>query len=205
MLVNISRKHLHPEALMQHGASGAVDWPEQLKARTTHFLIAGSYVMSLHGEALKEGLGPAGAQLDVDQFWGAVTANRAGFVARGACGDHFFEAGGSSMQVIEMLTTVTERFGKEIDTRSFCRPAASITSHIGLMREGSVAHYVPRLRVKSLRPTVSASPSCGGRRAWSTRQCCSHAHWSGCGRSLTRSGGRAPSLPVRPSRQRCSG
>lgn len=33
--------------------------------------------------------------------------------------DDFFEAGGSSMQVIEMLTTVSERFGKEIDYAEF--------------------------------------------------------------------------------------
>jgi hypothetical protein len=33
--------------------------------------------------------------------------------------DDFFEAGGSSMQVIEMLTTVAEEFGKEIDYAEF--------------------------------------------------------------------------------------
>ena len=33
--------------------------------------------------------------------------------------DDFFDAGGSSMQVIEMLTTVSERFGKEIDYAEF--------------------------------------------------------------------------------------
>jgi aryl carrier-like protein len=33
--------------------------------------------------------------------------------------DDFFEAGGSSMQVIEMLTTVTEKFGREIDYAEF--------------------------------------------------------------------------------------
>ena len=33
--------------------------------------------------------------------------------------DDFFEAGGSSMQVIEMLTTVSEKFGKEIDFTEF--------------------------------------------------------------------------------------
>jgi acyl carrier protein len=31
----------------------------------------------------------------------------------------FFEAGGSSMQVIEMLMTVSTRFGKEIDFAEF--------------------------------------------------------------------------------------
>ena len=31
----------------------------------------------------------------------------------------FFEAGGSSMQVIEMLMTVAEKFGKEIDYVEF--------------------------------------------------------------------------------------
>ena len=33
--------------------------------------------------------------------------------------DDFFEAGGSSMQVIEMLTTVAEKFGREIDYAEF--------------------------------------------------------------------------------------
>ena len=33
--------------------------------------------------------------------------------------DDFFESGGSSMQVIEMLTTVAEKFGKEIDYAEF--------------------------------------------------------------------------------------
>ena len=33
--------------------------------------------------------------------------------------DDFFEAGGSSMQVIEMLATVAEEFGKEIDYAEF--------------------------------------------------------------------------------------
>ena len=33
--------------------------------------------------------------------------------------DDFFEVGGSSMQVIEMLTTVADRFGKEIDYAEF--------------------------------------------------------------------------------------
>jgi aryl carrier-like protein len=33
--------------------------------------------------------------------------------------DDFFEAGGSSMQVIEMLTTVSDKFGKEIDFAEF--------------------------------------------------------------------------------------
>ena len=33
--------------------------------------------------------------------------------------DDFFESGGSSMQVIEMLTTVAEKFGKEIDYAQF--------------------------------------------------------------------------------------
>ena len=34
-------------------------------------------------------------------------------------GDDFFEAGGSSMQVIEMLMTVSNKFGKEIDYAEF--------------------------------------------------------------------------------------
>jgi acyl carrier protein len=33
--------------------------------------------------------------------------------------DDFFEAGGSSMQVIEMLMTVSSKFGKEIDFAEF--------------------------------------------------------------------------------------
>lgn len=33
--------------------------------------------------------------------------------------DDFFEAGGSSMQVIEMLMTVSSKFGKEIDYAEF--------------------------------------------------------------------------------------
>lgn len=33
--------------------------------------------------------------------------------------DDFFESGGSSMQVIEMLMTVSDKFGKEIDFAEF--------------------------------------------------------------------------------------
>ena len=33
--------------------------------------------------------------------------------------DDFFESGGSSMQVIEMLMTVSDKFGKEIDYAEF--------------------------------------------------------------------------------------
>ena len=33
--------------------------------------------------------------------------------------DDFFDAGGSSMQVIEMLMTVSEKYGKEIDFAEF--------------------------------------------------------------------------------------
>jgi acyl carrier protein len=33
--------------------------------------------------------------------------------------DDFFEAGGSSMQVIEMLMTVSSKYGKEIDFAEF--------------------------------------------------------------------------------------
>ena len=33
--------------------------------------------------------------------------------------EDFFEAGGSSMQVIEMLMTVADRFGKEINYEEF--------------------------------------------------------------------------------------
>jgi 3-dehydroquinate synthase len=38
---------------MQHGALEAVDWQFQLKARTNHFLLADSYVLSLHGKSLE--------------------------------------------------------------------------------------------------------------------------------------------------------
>ena len=33
--------------------------------------------------------------------------------------DDYFDAGGSSMQVIEMLMTVSDKFGKEIDFAAF--------------------------------------------------------------------------------------
>lgn len=36
-------------------------------------------------------------------------------------GDDFFEAGGSSMQAIEMLMTVSNHFGREIDYAEFFR------------------------------------------------------------------------------------
>lgn len=42
-------------------------------------------------------------------------------VPRVGIGDDFFEAGGSSMLVIEMLMTVSEKFGKEIDFAAFFR------------------------------------------------------------------------------------
>jgi acyl carrier protein len=35
--------------------------------------------------------------------------------------DDFFEAGGSSMQLVEMLMTVSEKFGKEVDYSEFMR------------------------------------------------------------------------------------
>lgn len=35
--------------------------------------------------------------------------------------DDFFESGGSSMQVIEMLMTVSNEFGKEIDFAEFLK------------------------------------------------------------------------------------
>jgi acyl carrier protein len=35
--------------------------------------------------------------------------------------DDFFEAGGSSMQVIEMLMTISDKFGREIDYAEFFR------------------------------------------------------------------------------------
>ena len=63
MLVNICRKHLHTEVLMQHSALQAVDWQAHLKSRTNHFLLADSYVMSLHGEILQESLRRIGTRL----------------------------------------------------------------------------------------------------------------------------------------------
>jgi 3-dehydroquinate synthase len=56
MLVSITRKHLHTDVLLEHGALGSVDWPTQLKARTNHFLIADSHVLALHGDYLYENL-----------------------------------------------------------------------------------------------------------------------------------------------------
>lgn len=41
--------------------------------------------------------------------------------------DDFFEAGGSSMQVIEMLTTVVEKFGREIDFAEFFKSPCVLT------------------------------------------------------------------------------
>ena len=63
MLVKICRKHLRTEVLMQRGAVEAVDWQGQLKARTNHFLLADSHVLSLHGQSLRERLGPIGSRL----------------------------------------------------------------------------------------------------------------------------------------------
>jgi hypothetical protein len=50
------------------------------------------------------------------ELWGAQL-KRPGLGVR----DDFFAAGGSSMQVIEMLVTVTTRFGKQIDYEQFFR------------------------------------------------------------------------------------
>lgn len=63
MLVNICRKHLRTEVLMQRGALEAVDWQDQLRARANHFLLADSHVMALHGECLKESLRCIGSRL----------------------------------------------------------------------------------------------------------------------------------------------
>lgn len=63
MLVAITRKHLHTKVLMQHGAMTAVDWPDQLKAQTNHFLIADSHVLRLHGDYLRESLRHIGPRL----------------------------------------------------------------------------------------------------------------------------------------------
>jgi 3-dehydroquinate synthase len=63
MLVNICRKHLRTDVLMQQGALEAVDWQNQLRARANHFLLADSYVMSLHGQCLQESLRRVGTRL----------------------------------------------------------------------------------------------------------------------------------------------
>jgi len=63
MLVNICRKNLRTEVLMQREALEAVDWQDQLRARTNHFLLADSHVMSLHGQCLKESLLRVGTRL----------------------------------------------------------------------------------------------------------------------------------------------
>ncbi len=48
------------------------------------------------------------------QLWSSQL-NRPGLGIR----DDFFDAGGSSMQVIEMLMTVSDKYGKEIDFAEF--------------------------------------------------------------------------------------
>ncbi len=48
------------------------------------------------------------------QLW-STQLNRPGLGPQ----DDFFDAGGSSMQVIEMLMTVAEKFGREIDFAEF--------------------------------------------------------------------------------------
>jgi acyl carrier protein len=48
------------------------------------------------------------------QLW-STQLNRPGIGVR----DDFFEAGGSSMQVIEMLMSVSNKYGKEIDYAEF--------------------------------------------------------------------------------------
>lgn len=55
-------------------------------------------------------------------------------VPRVGVDDDFFEAGGSSMQVIEMLTTVTNKFGCEIDYEAFFK-APSIQTLDELIRK----------------------------------------------------------------------
>lgn len=57
--------------------------------------------------------------------------------------DDFFDAGGSSMQVIEMLTTVTEKFGKEIDYAEFLKnPCIDNLTQL-LDAQGSLADSLP--------------------------------------------------------------
>lgn len=63
MLVNICRKHLRTAVLMQQNALDAVDWTDELKTRTNHFLLADSHVLALHGECVTEALRRSGAQL----------------------------------------------------------------------------------------------------------------------------------------------
>lgn len=48
------------------------------------------------------------------RLW-STQLNRPGIDLR----DDFFESGGSSMQVIEMLSTVAEKFGREVDYAEF--------------------------------------------------------------------------------------
>jgi len=63
MLIKIRREHLYTEVLMQQGALEAADWRGRLRARTNHFLIADSYVASLHGRCLDEYMRRAGVSL----------------------------------------------------------------------------------------------------------------------------------------------
>jgi 3-dehydroquinate synthase len=63
MLVNICRKHLRTAVLMQQGALEAVDWADELKASTNHFLLADSHVMALHGQCVQDALSRCGARL----------------------------------------------------------------------------------------------------------------------------------------------
>lgn len=50
----------------------------------------------------------------LSQLWSAQLSR-----PRMSIQDDFFEAGGSSMQVIEMLMTVSNKFGREIDYVEF--------------------------------------------------------------------------------------
>jgi acyl carrier protein len=56
----------------------------------------------------------AGSKEYLRELWGAQL-NRPRIDIR----DDFFEAGGSSMQVIEMLMTVSNKFGRQIDYAEF--------------------------------------------------------------------------------------
>ena len=54
------------------------------------------------------------SEKDLLQLW-STQLNRPGLDVH----DDFFDAGGSSMQVIEMLMTVSDKYGKEIDFAEF--------------------------------------------------------------------------------------
>jgi acyl carrier protein len=67
-------------------------------------------------EQILNGGAEANSREYLTQLW-STQLNR----PRVDAGEDFFEAGGSSMQLVEMLMTVMEKFGKEIDYAEFMK------------------------------------------------------------------------------------